>query len=79
MGIMEVQKGTLCAKSCGREADEYFGEDLNAMNIIHGEHGQPWCNHCILSRQLEYAEERANAIPNLKQRIIDLEFGEAKI
>lgn len=49
------------------------------MDMAHGFHGEPWCRHCILFRQLEYAQERAEKIPALKEKLADLELKEANV
>lgn len=78
MTNFDIPKGTLCAKSCGREATSRYGEHLGAMDIAHGVYGEPWCKHCILERQLEYSEGVVTRISSLRNELLDLEFEEAQ-
>jgi hypothetical protein len=73
MNEWRIPKGTLCSKCGERLATQRFSEHASAMSIAHGELGDPWCEHCIVSRQLEYARDRATAIPRLEARLAALE------
>ncbi|HXJ92646.1 MAG TPA: hypothetical protein VMT20_07160 [Terriglobia bacterium] len=65
----EIATGTLCENCRVREATNRFGEDLSAIDWVHGNYGSPWCEVCILERQLEYARERAAEVPGLEAKL----------
>lgn len=77
MNGFDIPKGTLCAKSCGREAVSWYGDVISAMDMAHGHFGEPWCEQCIVERQLEYARERADGIPHLEEKLDDIKKKEA--
>ena len=43
-----------------------------ALDMAHGFY-QMWCEGCALRKQIEHAEERAAALPELRQRLADFE------
>ncbi len=59
----------LCAVCEKREATELIG-DIFVLN--HGG-GKWWCLPCLLRKQIEHAEARAAALPELRARLKEAE------
>ena len=70
-GIGEtVPGGPVRCASCGKREGTIRWGDMLALT-----HGwvQMWCEHCAVTKQLEYARERAAAIPELEARLSALD------
>jgi hypothetical protein len=74
----DIPKGTPCAKSCGREAKEWYADNISAMDIAHGYCGKSLCRHCIIENKLKYANKIQYMIPELRKELLNLEFKEAQ-
>ncbi len=56
-------------KNCGdREASVKWTGDGGVLALVHGA-WQPWCSICVLKTQIEHAEERAAALPELRREL----------
>jgi len=63
----------LC-QNCGlREATQTFAQD--EMSFIHGMSSQ-WCDHCVISTQLDHARRAAARIPELEEALRKLNVPE---
>jgi hypothetical protein len=68
-GADSLAAGHLCDHCQQREAFTAWGD---AMTINHG--GGSWrCEICAITEQLNYARERAAAIPDLEARLAELQ------
>ena len=56
-------------RNCGKRLAtvRWIGEG-GSLALSHG-HWASWCEQCALERQLEYAKERAESIPDLERRL----------
>lgn len=55
-----------CANCKKREGTVKWGD---ALSLSHG-FAQMWCHVCALEAQIAFAEERAEALPELRRRLI---------
>lgn len=55
-------------QNCGRKVPTKAFAEGGVMAMVHGLSVQ-WCQVCILTRQLEFARERAAAIPELEKML----------
>jgi hypothetical protein len=56
----------LCQSCELREATQSFAQD--EMSFIHGM-SQQWCDHCVISTQLDFARKSAERIPELEEAL----------
>lgn len=65
------RRGSLLCQRCGQRSGTHkFGEGAIAM--IHGCY-EMWCERCVLEKQIGHAEERASALPGLRERLAQLQ------
>jgi hypothetical protein len=62
-----------CEKCGIREATQIWSTD--EMSFIHGI-SLMWCEYCVVKSQLEYAEKQRDRIPELLNRLFNLEVKE---
>lgn len=62
-----------CANCKEREGTKKWGE--GGTMIARGYYSM-WCEVCVLKKQIEHAEERAAALPDLQARLWSLLTGE---
>lgn len=71
-------KEPVTCENCGkREATQTWVGAGGVMGWVHGM-GADWCEICCIEAQIEYAEEAAARIPELKRKRASLVFGEAE-
>ena len=70
----------LC-ENCGhREATVRWAGDSDSLSIARNpQHLTDWCERCCIEAQLEYARERAKAIPALERRLRELRKEASKL
>lgn len=62
---------TPCANCGKREGTIQYVGDSGALGLVHG-FFELWCEACVLDLQIKHAEERANALPELRKRRAEL-------
>lgn len=61
----------LCANCGEREGTQKWVANGGVMDLIHGFY-EMWCEVCCLTKQIEFAEERAAEIPVMRARLKEL-------
>jgi hypothetical protein len=61
-----------CANCHKRPATQFWTGEGGSLAFSHGMY-QSWCLPCVLRAQLEYAKERAEAIPELERELAELD------
>ena len=61
-----------CANCGQRPATQFWVGEGGMLAYTHG-HYQSWCEPCVLQAQLDYARERAEAIPDLERQLAALD------
>jgi hypothetical protein len=61
---------SLCACCHKRPGTKRWVGEGGAMALSHGFY-EMWCEGCVLRKQIEHAQERAAAIPDLEQQLED--------
>lgn len=60
----------VCARCKEQEGTEIWAD--STMDYVHGNYAM-WCKRCVVVYQLEYARERAAAIPHLEATLKELD------
>lgn len=73
--IFDPITGT-CA-NCGKhKATTHWVRTGGILDLVHGAY-EDWCECCCLKFQLEYAKERAAAIPDIERKLAEVQCEEA--
>ena len=57
-----------CSNCHERPATEFWVGEGGSLAYVHGQY-ESWCKPCVLQAQLDYAKERAGAIPDLERKL----------
>jgi len=64
-----------CANCDKHEGTETWIDHGSTLDLIHGLY-EKWCKCCCIKVQLEYAKERAAAIPDLEKKLSEIQCGD---
>jgi hypothetical protein len=64
-----------CVNCHQRPATQFWVGEGGALAYVRG-HYESWCEPCVLQAQLDYAKERAEAIPGLERELAELDTTE---
>lgn len=70
--------GPLCTNCHARPGTLAWVGEGGALAYVHGL-SRLWCEPCIVKAQLDYALDRAAAVPELTRRYLELVRAEARI
>jgi hypothetical protein len=64
----------ICPNCNKRTGTVKYSEGGSALDFIHGFYDF-WCEECVLTKQIAFAEERAAALPDLRRRLAAVAAG----
>lgn len=63
--------GLTCLNCKKRPASKWFSD--NPSMAVRTGIASPWCERCVIEKQLEYAREHAAEIPKLEDKLLELD------
>ena len=60
-----------CAKCGNHKATTHWVGDGGSLALVHGAY-EFWCGCCCLKAKLEYAKERAAAVPDIERQLAEV-------